>query len=187
MNFFTAPAFFSGLLLSLSLIMAIGPQNAHVMRMGLQRQHLWLTIAVCVTTDMAMIAAGVGGLAQLGGLSGVMLNTLTGLGALVLLLYGGQALRRFVWPPAQPVAAAGALPASAEPVSRRRAIALATQASRVTLENGTAPPVPALPEADTSDMDYFLGQLQIVLPVLGVNAIRVRPTKPPVPPLLFFQ
>ena len=125
MNFFTAPAFFSGLLLSLSLIMAIGPQNAHVMRMGLQRQHLWLTIAVCVTTDMAMIAAGVGGLAQLGCLSGVMLNTLTGLGALVLLLYGGQALRRFVWPPAQPVAAAGALPASAEPVSRRRAIALA--------------------------------------------------------------
>lgn len=61
-----------------------------------------------------------------------------------------------------------------------RLIALATQASRVTLENGTAPPVPALPEADTSDMDYFLGQLQIVLPVLGVNAIRVRPTKPPV-------
>jgi hypothetical protein len=57
-----------------------------------------------------------------------------------------------------------------------RLISLATQAGRVTLENGTAPPVPALPEADASDMDYFLAQLQIVLPVLGVNAIRVRPT-----------
>ena len=34
-----------------------------------------------------------------------------------------------------------------------------------------------LPEADASDMDYFLAQLQIVLPVLGVNAIRVRPVR----------
>ena len=58
-----------------------------------------------------------------------------------------------------------------------RLISLATQAARVTLENGTAPPVPALPEADASDMDYFLAQLQIVLPVLGVNAIRIRPRR----------
>lgn len=58
-------------------------------------------------------------------------------------------------------------------------IALATSAGRVTVENSTAPGVPALPEADASDMDYFLSQLQIVLPVLGVNAIRVPvPTAP---------
>ncbi|RLP68025.1 GIY-YIG nuclease family protein [Mycetocola reblochoni] len=55
-----------------------------------------------------------------------------------------------------------------------RLIELAQQAGRVTLENGTAPPRPRLPEADVSDMEYFLGELQIVLPVLGVNAIRVR-------------
>lgn len=58
-----------------------------------------------------------------------------------------------------------------------RLISLATQAARVTLENGTAPPRPAMPEADASDMDEFVDQLQIVLPVLGVNAIRVRPTR----------
>ena len=40
-------AFLTGMLLSLSLIMAIGPQNAHVMRMGLLRQHLWLKVS-CV-------------------------------------------------------------------------------------------------------------------------------------------
>jgi hypothetical protein len=57
-----------------------------------------------------------------------------------------------------------------------RLISLTTQAGRVTLENNTAPPVPALPEADASDMDYFVSQLQIVLPVLGINAIRVRST-----------
>ena len=62
-----------------------------------------------------------------------------------------------------------------------RLISLATQAGRVALENGTAPPVPALPEADASDMDFFLSQLQIVLPVLGINAIRGRPVKAPTP------
>lgn len=55
-----------------------------------------------------------------------------------------------------------------------RLIALAERAGRVTLENGTAPPAPGLPEADASDMDYFVGQLQIVLPVLGINAFRVK-------------
>lgn len=54
-------------------------------------------------------------------------------------------------------------------------IELATKAGRSTLENGTAPPAPPLPEADASDMDEFLAQLQIVLPVLGVSVIRVRP------------
>jgi len=62
-----------------------------------------------------------------------------------------------------------------------RLIDLATHAGRVTLENGTVPTVPALPEADASDMDYFLAQLQIVLPVLGVNVIRVPLPKPLIP------
>ena len=67
MNYLTAPAFLAGMVLCLSLIMAIGPQNAHVMRMGLLRQHLWLTVAVCIFTDIVLIALGVAGLAQLGG------------------------------------------------------------------------------------------------------------------------
>lgn len=55
-----------------------------------------------------------------------------------------------------------------------RLVALATAAGRVSLENGTVPARPRLPEADASDMDFFLAQLQIVLPVLGVNAVRVK-------------
>ena len=123
MTLFIAPAFFSGLVLSLSLIMAIGPQNAHVMRMGLKRQHLWLTIAVCVATDIVLISAGVAGLARLGGLSDKLLGAMTGGGALVLLLYGGQALRRFL----QPGASVGGLaPADgAGGMSRRQAIGAA--------------------------------------------------------------
>lgn len=57
-----------------------------------------------------------------------------------------------------------------------RLIALAVQAGRVVLDNGTNPPLQALPEAHASDMDYFIDQLQIVLPVLGVDAIRGRET-----------
>ena len=121
MTLFTAPAFFAGLILSLSLIMAIGPQNAHVMRMGLLRQHLWLTIAVCIVADIALIATGVAGLAQLGGLSDKLLGAMTGAGALVLLLYGGQAMRRFLQPPPTPAAGAS----TAARLSRRQAVGLA--------------------------------------------------------------
>jgi len=54
-----------------------------------------------------------------------------------------------------------------------RLVELAKQAGRVVLENKTTPNLPGLPESDASDMDYFVSQLQIVLPILGVNAIRV--------------
>jgi hypothetical protein len=53
-----------------------------------------------------------------------------------------------------------------------RLIALAHQAKRSQLVNGTAPPVIQLPEADVSDMEYFIGQALIVFPVLGVNIFR---------------
>lgn len=103
--------------------MAIGPQNAHVMRMGLRREHLWLTVAICVLTDVSLIAVGVGGLAQLGGLSGKLLGALTGAGAVLLFLYGAQAMRRFVHPAA--LAAPGAGQEAVPGMSRRRAVGLA--------------------------------------------------------------
>ncbi|MCA1702931.1 MAG: GIY-YIG nuclease family protein [Actinobacteria bacterium] len=53
-----------------------------------------------------------------------------------------------------------------------RLIGLATEAGRVRLVNGTAPVPQQLPEADVSDMEYFIAQARIVLPVLGVNLLR---------------
>jgi len=96
----TFPTFSAGMLLSMSLIMAIGPQNAHVLRMGLQRQHLWLTVAVCALADVVLIGLGVLGLAQLGGLSDKMLGALVGAGVLFLGVYGWQAFQRFLKPQA---------------------------------------------------------------------------------------
>jgi len=55
-----------------------------------------------------------------------------------------------------------------------RLVEFAKQAARVALANGNDPQGRKLSEAQISDMEAFLGQLQIVLPVLGVNAIRVR-------------
>lgn len=55
-------------------------------------------------------------------------------------------------------------------------ILLARQAGRVLLDNATNPPPQSLPEAHASDMDYFVEQLQIILPVLGIDAIRGRET-----------
>ncbi len=61
-----------------------------------------------------------------------------------------------------------------------RFITLAQQARRARLINGTAPPPLPLPEADVSDMEYFIAQAKIILPVLGVNIL--RSTAPPSAP-----
>lgn len=57
-----------------------------------------------------------------------------------------------------------------------RLIQLASQAERARLDNGTHPPRISLPEADVSDMEYFIEQAKIILPVLGVNIFRSMET-----------
>ncbi|QGH68619.1 GIY-YIG nuclease family protein [Pseudactinotalea sp. HY158] len=56
-----------------------------------------------------------------------------------------------------------------------RFIGLGQAAGRSTLDNATQPPATSLPEADVSDMEYFITQAQIVLPVLGINLFRGKP------------
>jgi len=114
------PTFTAGMVLSISLIMAIGPQNAHVLRMGLQRQHLWLTVAVCAVADIALISLGVLGLAQLGGLSDKLMGAMVGAGVLFLSVYGWQAFQRFLNP--RTIAIEGDSTVVAEPISRRQAV-----------------------------------------------------------------
>ncbi len=54
-----------------------------------------------------------------------------------------------------------------------RLINIAKSAGRAELQNHTFPQPPPLPEADVSDMEYFIAQAQIILPVLSVNIFRV--------------
>jgi len=54
-------AFLSGLTLGLGLIVAIGAQNAFVLRQGLKREHVFWVCLVCALSDAVLIAAGVAG------------------------------------------------------------------------------------------------------------------------------
>ena len=54
-------------------------------------------------------------------------------------------------------------------------IRLAQESGRHGVFNATAPEPPALPEADVSDMDFFIAQVQLILPVLGFEFLRPRP------------
>ena len=58
-------AFVPGFLLGLSLIIAIGAQNAFVLRQGLRREHVFAVCLVCALSDAALIAAGVAGFGAL--------------------------------------------------------------------------------------------------------------------------
>jgi hypothetical protein len=51
-------------------------------------------------------------------------------------------------------------------------IRAAKEAGSVALANDTAPDFQILPEADRADMEFFLGQLRLVLPILGVDLFR---------------
>lgn len=57
--------FIKGLALSASLIMAIGAQNAFVLRQGIQRSHVFLTAFTCATCDLILMGAGVFGMGAL--------------------------------------------------------------------------------------------------------------------------
>ncbi|EIE50878.1 amino acid transporter [Salipiger aestuarii] len=58
-------AAFAGLALGLSLIVAIGAQNAFVLRQGLMRSHVLAVCMVCAVSDAVLIAAGVAGFGAL--------------------------------------------------------------------------------------------------------------------------
>ncbi|HRG02329.1 MAG TPA: GIY-YIG nuclease family protein [Bacteroidia bacterium] len=50
-----------------------------------------------------------------------------------------------------------------------RIIQLALEAKTAQIENGNSPSLPTLHEADISDMEYFLEQMKLILPVMGFN------------------
>ena len=86
--------FLQGLALSLGLIVAIGAQNAFVLRQGLRREHVASVVFFCAITDALLIAAGVLGMAQALGESPMVAHALALAGAVFLAAYGWNALRR---------------------------------------------------------------------------------------------
>lgn len=107
--------YLKGLGLGAGLIVAIGSQNAHVLRMGLQRQHVVLTVLVCIVCETLLIAAGIAGIGTLIERSRLWLNVARWGGAVFLAWYGLRAWRSAF--------GAGSLrAASGEPLTQRQAL-----------------------------------------------------------------
>lgn len=88
------PVFVQGLVLSLGLIVAIGAQNAFVLRQGLRREHVGSVVLFCAIADAVLIMAGVLGMAQALGQRPGLARALALAGAVFLAVYGWRALRR---------------------------------------------------------------------------------------------
>src|SRR5919199_2738072 len=98
----------SGLALGLGLIVAIGAQNAFVLRQGLRLEHVTAVVAVCTASDVALIAAGVLGAGAVLTRVPWLVPVVALVGALFLLGYAVLAGRRALRPGALRTDVAGA-------------------------------------------------------------------------------
>jgi L-lysine exporter family protein LysE/ArgO len=152
------PAAAAGFLTSLSLIVAIGAQNAFVLRQGLRREHVLPVVVVCALADAVLIGAGIAGLGAVVAAHPVALETIRYGGAAFLLAYGALAARRAFRPgaagltaepgPALPASAPASAPAppSASAAAARATTGLApatTATMGTSTTTGTTAPAPA--------------------------------------------
>lgn len=86
-------ALIPGFLTGLSLIIAIGAQNAFVIRQGLLRQHVFLIVAICAISDAALIFLGTGGLGSLIQSKPSLLEFIRWFGVIYLTWFGIKSVR----------------------------------------------------------------------------------------------
>jgi L-lysine exporter family protein LysE/ArgO len=84
----------AGMLTGLALIVAIGAQNAFVLRQGLRRSHVGLVVAICALSDVALILAGVTGIGVVVDRAPWAVEVVRWLGVAFLTAYGIGSLRR---------------------------------------------------------------------------------------------
>lgn len=78
----------SGWLVAISLIAAIGAQNAFVLRQGLRREHVLAVVLTCAVSDALLIAAGVAGFGAMSAAVPWIGDAMRWLGVAFLLVYG---------------------------------------------------------------------------------------------------
>lgn len=82
-----------GFLVSISLIAAIGAQNAFVLRQGLRREHVAAVVAVCALSDALLIAVGVAGFGAASRMAPWLADAMLWAGVAFLLAYGALRFR----------------------------------------------------------------------------------------------
>ncbi|MEZ9669718.1 LysE/ArgO family amino acid transporter, partial [Vibrio breoganii] len=85
-------AFLAGFSIGLSLILAIGAQNAFVIKQGLLRQHVFWVCLVCAVSDALLISAGVAGFSVVVKAYPQVEDIARYGGALFLIVYGTSSL-----------------------------------------------------------------------------------------------
>jgi L-lysine exporter family protein LysE/ArgO len=91
-------AYVAGLAAGLALIVAIGAQNAFVLRQGLAREHVGLVVAICAVSDALLIVLGVGGVGASLQAAPVLLEVVRWVGVAYLGANAVLALRRALRP-----------------------------------------------------------------------------------------
>jgi L-lysine exporter family protein LysE/ArgO len=86
--------FVKGFATSAALIVAIGAQNAFVLRQGIRREHVLAVVLVCALSDALLITLGIAGLGALIQRSPTFLQAARFGGAAFLIIYGALAARR---------------------------------------------------------------------------------------------
>jgi L-lysine exporter family protein LysE/ArgO len=114
----------TGLLTGLSLIVAIGAQNAFVLRQGLRRAHVGAIVTVCLLSDVALILAGVSGIGAVVHHAGWALQAVRWFGVAFLVWYGLSS----AWRARRP----SALTASADGTGGGAQLGLASTLRRIT-------------------------------------------------------
>jgi L-lysine exporter family protein LysE/ArgO len=110
-------AYLAGLGTGASLIIAIGAQNAFVLRQGVQRRHVGTVVAICVMADVALILLGTAGVGLVVQGHPDLLRIILYAGTAFLCAYGLLAARR-AW-----LGESGLQPAGSEAASgRQRAV-----------------------------------------------------------------
>ncbi|GAB2777911.1 L-lysine exporter [Nocardioides salsibiostraticola] len=87
-------ALLTGLVTGLTLIVAIGAQNAFVLRQGLLREHVLEVVVICALSDLTLILAGVGGVGVLIERAPAAVETVRWAGVAFLVWYGVSTLLR---------------------------------------------------------------------------------------------
>jgi L-lysine exporter family protein LysE/ArgO len=108
-----------GLLTGLSLIVAIGAQNAYVLRQGLRRAYVGRVVTVCTLSDLVLIVAGVAGVGAIVQHAGWALQAVRWFGVAFLAWYGLSSAWRARHPSALAAASGGSGSASGAAIVRR--------------------------------------------------------------------